>query len=328
MILFLNTSKEKQLDVFLIKKDKIIKIIDQLNLKGDFKVSENLLKMIDKLLRKNKLDFKELKSIIAVICPGPFISLRIGVAVANTLAYSLNIPVVGIPVKKELTNNQIIKSGLQKLAKAKIGNYISPFYAKEPNITIAKQEEKMIKLKNKNIKLKHLSDLTWQQVFEIWRKNEEGRTSWIGHYEGRGFSTWHEWRMSYVKPLGLAKLKWQLYDLQNPEKSILGFRGGPYRSWIKLCYENKNNPYFSEIIKHPNVIEHKGIKAIFDNFPSETTLIGVVIDSEIIIIEGMHRACALALAGSKNISLNTNIKIALAEYDSSTIPAVGMQTKE
>ena len=182
--------------------------------------------------------------------------------------------------------------------------------------------------KNISEHLKLIKFLTWQDVFEIWRKYEASRTSWIDHYKGRGFSTWEEWRMSYVKSLGLEKLKWQLYELQNPESAILGFRGGPYRSWIKLCYENKNNPYFSEIIKHPNVIAHKGIKAIFDNFPSETTLIGVVLDSEIVIIEGMHRACALAMAGFKNISLNTKITIALAEYARAVIPVVGMQAKE
>ena len=52
MILFLNTSKEKQLDVFLIDNNKII---GHKSLKDDFKVSENLLKLIKNLLSENKI---------------------------------------------------------------------------------------------------------------------------------------------------------------------------------------------------------------------------------------------------------------------------------
>ncbi len=141
MILFINTSKEMQLDVFLIKQTQII---DKLIKRGNYKVSENLLKMIDKLIKKNKLDFKNLKGIIAVSGPGPFTSLRIGVAVANTLAYALKIPAVGLINKKQkLTDEQLIKLGLQKLSKAKTSNYISPFYDREPNITKSKNKIKI-----------------------------------------------------------------------------------------------------------------------------------------------------------------------------------------
>lgn len=135
MILYINTSKEQQLDVFLIEENKIM---DQLNLKGDFKVSENLLKMIEQLLKKNKIDFKQLKGLITITGPGPFTSLRIATAVANTLAYSLKIPVIGIKNNKNLNDKQLLDLGCQELKKAKQGIYIKPFYDKEPNITKTK----------------------------------------------------------------------------------------------------------------------------------------------------------------------------------------------
>ena len=136
MVLFINTSKDNQLDVFLIKKQQVF---DSMNLSGDFKVSENLLSLIEKILNKNKLAFKDLKAVIVVSGPGPFTSLRIAVTVANTMAYSLKIPVVGVENEQAVSNEKLIELGLSLLAKAPAGNLIKPFYNKEPNITIAKK---------------------------------------------------------------------------------------------------------------------------------------------------------------------------------------------
>ncbi len=133
MILFINTSKDNQLDVFLIKTDHIIA---RLVIKGNFKVSEKLLKAIDSLLNQNKIKTRQLKGLIVITGPGPFTSIRIGVAVANTLAYALKIPVVGLANRQGLTSEEkLIKLGLSKLKQVKANKYILPFYNKEPNIT-------------------------------------------------------------------------------------------------------------------------------------------------------------------------------------------------
>src|SRR4030042_1545917 len=122
IVLFINTSKDKQLDVFLIKNERII---DKIKLIGDFKVSENLLKLINKLLKKNKIILAQLKGVIAVSGPGPFTSLRIAATIANTLSFALQIPVAGIANKDNLLDKQLIKEGYKEM---KIGNYIQPFY--------------------------------------------------------------------------------------------------------------------------------------------------------------------------------------------------------
>jgi len=133
MYLFINTSKDKNLDVFLIKEpDKL----NQLSQSGDFKVSENLLKLIHKLLEKNNVAFRELKGIIVVTGPGPFTSLRIAVTIANTLSYSLKIPVVDVTNEEEYDNQKLIEIGLKIIHKQEVGKYIKPFYNKEPNIVI------------------------------------------------------------------------------------------------------------------------------------------------------------------------------------------------
>jgi len=162
-LLFLNASKDKELDVFLInangaskERDKRnlsnankthkhsgvrrLHIIDKIKQEGDYKVTEYLLKSIEQILKRNKVKTADLAGIMAVTGPGPFTSLRITVAVANTLAYSLKIPVVGIQDKQGLTDNEkLVKLGLSKLSTAKVGNYISPFYDREPNITKSKK---------------------------------------------------------------------------------------------------------------------------------------------------------------------------------------------
>jgi tRNA threonylcarbamoyl adenosine modification protein YeaZ len=136
MILFFNVAKEKEASVYLVKNGKIL---DRLRQKGDFKISDYLLVLIDKLLQRNKINFKDLKGIITVSGPGPFTSVRIGAAVANALSFALKIPIIGIEMKKQQKEEQIIKTGLQKFKKAKIISYIKPVYGGKANITRPKR---------------------------------------------------------------------------------------------------------------------------------------------------------------------------------------------
>lgn len=55
--------------------------------------SQALLELIIKVLKKADLDFKNLTGIEVETGPGSYTGLKVGVAVANALAYSLNIPV-------------------------------------------------------------------------------------------------------------------------------------------------------------------------------------------------------------------------------------------
>jgi tRNA threonylcarbamoyladenosine biosynthesis protein TsaB len=61
---------------------------------GDLK-SQNLLPLIEKILKKHKIDLRDLTGIKVNTGPGSFTGLRVGVSVANTLGWVLGIPVNG-----------------------------------------------------------------------------------------------------------------------------------------------------------------------------------------------------------------------------------------
>ena len=89
MILYINTKDPKKVEVSLKKDRKVLETLTEDREYG----SQVLLPMIEKLLKNNNLGFKDLKGIEVKTGPGSFTGLRVGVSVANSLAYSLGIPV-------------------------------------------------------------------------------------------------------------------------------------------------------------------------------------------------------------------------------------------
>jgi tRNA threonylcarbamoyladenosine biosynthesis protein TsaB len=94
------------------------------------KMSLQLNEHIENIVAK---DYMKISGIVVFQGPGSFTGLRIGMTVANTLAYSLKIPIVGAMGKEWL------KDGKKALKSAKSGAYVMPVYGAEPNITIQKK---------------------------------------------------------------------------------------------------------------------------------------------------------------------------------------------
>ena len=135
MYLIINTAPTDQMEIILAKtKDDFkLKIMP-----GERKQSEKLLAGIDGFLKINKLKFDKLKGIGVVSGPGRFTSIRIGVTLANVLAYGLEIPVAGIESGEYKDYSDLTKKIIIKLSHAKPGKVILPVYDAEPNITQAK----------------------------------------------------------------------------------------------------------------------------------------------------------------------------------------------
>lgn len=87
LTLAINTSSTLE-SVALISDGKVL---DEINWKGERDESEKLLPYIAQILKRNKSNFGDIKRIIVISGPGPFSALRIGVTVANTLAFILGV---------------------------------------------------------------------------------------------------------------------------------------------------------------------------------------------------------------------------------------------
>lgn len=98
MILHIDTKDQRIIKVSLKKGGKVMESLTKENVYG----SQVLLSLIDEILKKNQLDFKDIKGIEVETGPGSFTGLRVGVSVANALGYSLKVPVNGKKIETEL----------------------------------------------------------------------------------------------------------------------------------------------------------------------------------------------------------------------------------
>ncbi len=102
VVLFINTSSNQRISVGVQlngKKEIIEREIDT-------RKAQAVLPMVDEILKKHKLTVHDLNSIEVVEGPGSFTGLRVGIAIANALAFSLKIPI----------------------NKKKIGQFVEPVY--------------------------------------------------------------------------------------------------------------------------------------------------------------------------------------------------------
>jgi tRNA threonylcarbamoyladenosine biosynthesis protein TsaB len=88
-------------------------------------------KIID-VLTEGNVKLHELAGIVGYKGPGSFTGLRIGLSVANALAYSLQIPVV------TTTEDDWLEHGISRLVRDENERIGLPLYGAEPNITVQK----------------------------------------------------------------------------------------------------------------------------------------------------------------------------------------------
>lgn len=99
MILHINTKDQKVVKVAISNRGKVISEMSEENEYG----SQVLLPLIEKLLKSQKMDFKDLQGIEVEKGPGSFTGLRVGVSVANALGFALCIPVNGKKIETDLS---------------------------------------------------------------------------------------------------------------------------------------------------------------------------------------------------------------------------------
>lgn len=143
MILIIDTTEDKS-QIFLFKNAKKYK---HHIFQSHSHHSENLLKEIDSLLANQGAKTQDLKKIIVINGPGSFTGCRVGVATANALAFSLNVPIIQISKNEIAAKNFLtIEAMIKVLEKTKNknaekDNLAQPFYKSEPHITRPKNRK-------------------------------------------------------------------------------------------------------------------------------------------------------------------------------------------
>lgn len=145
LTLFISTYNE-YVEVGLLKNGQEISKIKEKSSKGH---STLLVPSIDKILKDNSLEPNNLNEILVVSGPGSFTGVRLGITVAKTLSYTLNIPI------KTITSIEAISASIDEENKIitindSKGKYIGKFKNNVLAELIYLKEEEAIKYLNKN----------------------------------------------------------------------------------------------------------------------------------------------------------------------------------
>ena len=92
-------------------------------------LAETIHAKIKELLESQGRGLDDLEGLVAFQGPGSFTGLRIGLSVANALAYSLNIPIVAA------TSNDWLQKGYQAISQGQNHHIVLPEYGSPPHIT-------------------------------------------------------------------------------------------------------------------------------------------------------------------------------------------------
>lgn len=112
MFLIIDTSNK--IAQIILSEDA--KVIDSVSFHCVGTLTTELLPKIEKLLKKHKQTLENIEAIGAVIGPGSFTGLRVGVTTANAIGYALGKPLIKISNSKFQMTNKSQISNDQKLA--------------------------------------------------------------------------------------------------------------------------------------------------------------------------------------------------------------------
>ena len=80
-------------------------LIDEINLENGRTHSENLMPLVDEIIKRNNMDIKDIELLGCTVGPGSFTGIRIGVASIKPIAEVLNIKVASVTSLEVLSKN-------------------------------------------------------------------------------------------------------------------------------------------------------------------------------------------------------------------------------
>lgn len=172
--------------------------------------------------------------------------------------------------------------------------------------------------------MKFIKKITWEEVFDGWRKREASNPDWVNcavKVKGWISEGWEGWRKFSSQQFDAENLEWTLWEFENLEE-IAKMLVGPFTGWQGRFVDGKKNEHsFEDLLKDPDQFaefsNHEVVKSMLEGMPFSTELIAVYRkdNGKIVCIDGHHRAVAAALAKKlgKEIDLSEKkITVALA----------------
>lgn len=158
--------------------------------------------------------------------------------------------------------------------------------------------------------LQYKKDVDWEDVFDVWRRDEADSPGWIHTAtKVKGWPDWESWRRYMADQLHLSEYEWRLYEFTDPTKQIPAMQVGPFRSWQHQLPEPMRlqvtfHDYVAERLEW--VKENERVQNLLQNFPSQTQLIGLYLEDQdrLMCLEGSHRSAAVALSVKEGVEID------------------------
>lgn len=163
--LYLDTHFQDVL-IALYKDGKLFDLKKEKNVKNTSVVT---LPLFIEMLNHNNLNVNDIKKIYVNIGPGSFTGVRIGVTLAKTIAYSLNIPIVGVSSLDILV--AMLDTESYVAVKENNGYFValSTNVLGRTNIDYLNETEYVHFIKNRNVYINY-EDIDYQKAYNYFKK--------------------------------------------------------------------------------------------------------------------------------------------------------------
>jgi len=146
--------------------------------------------------------------------------------------------------------------------------------------------------------MKKIEDVSWEDVEAEWRREEDNEI-WRDFYNKKGFADWEEWRWARKMMLRLPGRQWSIYIPENSVVEASQMYCDASTRWTDF-YSDREKSTFAHLKDHDFFTSHSRVLDIRRCFPEESQMIVLSSGAKSIVVDGHHRAVALAGMDKKN----------------------------